>query len=255
VRCHAYVITSEVYRELEAQILTQLRDGERDRLMYLLEEHEIDVELLSGEWRILFERASDFYQVINTEGRKCRMAISPDELQAFVQLIRDPINTKDWEPLASGLSELVDVLPVGVDMVGVVFLEEGDDWLWTEQHNELQALRPEVFSLIEGHIRVLIKLGDHVALARLCGDHCEAAIEFSQERWRLLREHCHDKAPELDDIFDGAVSTPLDYTSIREAISMVSNPEFQPSLDAWLRVHADAANYALYFRALARERD
>ena len=42
--------------------------------------------------------------------------------------------------------------------------------------------------------------------------------------------------------------------TIREAIALVADPAFQPSLDAWLRVHADSAQYALFFRDTQRER-
>jgi hypothetical protein len=239
---------------LEAQILEQLRDADRDQLLYLLDEHDIDVELLSGEWRVLFDAAQDYYQVVDAEQNRARMAVSPDELQDFVELLRDEDRRQAWQPIAFGLAELVDALPVGLDLVGLVFLEESDDWMWVEQRNELEAIRPEVFEIIEPQIRKLMEAGDHINLARLCGDHCEGSVEFSDTRWNLLREHCREKVPELDAIFDGMIAPPSDYTGVREAINVVSDPMFQPSLDAWLRVHADTEQYALYFRDLSRER-
>ena len=47
------MVPAESYRELEAQILEQLRDGDREQLRHLIGEFDLQVELLSGEWRIL----------------------------------------------------------------------------------------------------------------------------------------------------------------------------------------------------------
>jgi len=55
-------------------------------------------------------------------------------------------------------------------------------------------------------------------------------------------------------VVDERLSSPVDYTQIREALSLVADPRYQPSLDAWLRVHAASAQYALYFRDASLER-
>src|SRR5690606_37811023 len=183
VRAHAYQLPSEVYRELEAQILEALRGGSLEQLGYLLAEHDLKIDLLSGEWRVLFEATRDIsYQGVDLRERRARMAVSPDELAAFVELLREPARQADWAPISFGLAELVDALPAGVDMVGLVVVEEDDDWMWSESTHEIIAIRPEVYTLIEPHMRRLVEVGDFAALARLCGDHCEGAIEFSTEK-------------------------------------------------------------------------
>lgn len=256
MRGHAYQLPSDVYRELEAQILEALANADLQQLGYLLGDHDLKVELLSGEWRVLFAETQEaYFQVIDHDERRARMAISPDELAEFVQLLRDPERQKRWAPVSFGLAELVDALPVGVDLVGVVFVEESDDWLWVEHTHEIIAIRPEVFSLLEPHMRRLIEVGDHAALARLAGDHCEGAIEFSQARWDRLIADIRVQEPELLKVIHNCVALPVDYEGIRGALDKVADPQVQPSLDAWLRVHANGHHYALYFRDLARERE
>jgi hypothetical protein len=256
VRGHAYQLPSDVYRELEAQILEALANADLQQLGYLLGEHDLKVELLSGEWRVLFAETEDsYFQVIDHDQRRARMAISPEELADFVQLLRDPERQRRWAPVSFGLAELVDALPVGVDLVGVVFVEESDDWLWVEHTHEIIAIRPEVFSLLEPHMRKLIEIGDHAALARLAGDHCEGAIEFSPARWDRLTADIRVQEPELLKVIANCVALPRDYEGIREALDKVADPQVQPSLDAWLRVHANGHQYALYFRDLVRERE
>jgi hypothetical protein len=168
--------------------------------------------------------------------------------------LSDPERQEHWRPIAFGLAELADALPVDSDLVGVVFLEESDDWLWAEPVYELVAMRPEVFALLEPHMRVLSNAGDHAALARLAEDHAEGCVEFSPEQWRVLLRHIRERAPELLAVIDARIAKPDDYTSIREALELVADPRFQPSLDAWLRVHASLAQYALYFRDASLER-
>ena len=254
MRCRAYQIPSEVYREIETQVLQQLRDGDRDQLLHLLAEHDLEVELLSGEWRVLFAALSDYFQEVNIEKRIARMAVSPDELAEFVDFLRDEERKEAWRPISFGLAELTDALPVGVDLVGVVIIEESDDWLWAEPVHELVAIRPEVFPLLEPHLRSLMQAGDFAALARLAGDHAEGSVEFSAEQWRLLMEHSEQRVPELLSIYEQRLSVPDDYTSILEAMVQVADPRYQPSLDAWLRVHSGIAQYALYFRDAHLER-
>lgn len=257
MRVHAYQLPSEVYRELEAQILEALATADLEQLGHLLSEHDLKIELLGGEWRTLFaETENDFFQVVDLDQRRARMAISPDELASFVDFLRDPDRLRRWGPISFGLAELVDALPAGVDLVGVVFVEESDDWQWVEHTHEIVAIRPEVFTMLEPHIRKLIAIKDHPALARLAGDHCEGAIEFSQPRWDRLLADINRVEPELLKVIHNCVALPKDYEGIREALGKVADPQVQPSLDAWLRVHADVGHhYALYFRDLARERE
>jgi hypothetical protein len=254
VRCHAYQLPSDGYRAVEAQILEQLRDGDREQLVYLLTENDLEVELLSGEWPVLFAAAEEFYQVVDMENGIARMAISPEELADFVAFLRDEKRQAAWEPLAFGLAELADALPADCDLVGVAFVEESDDWQWEETVFEMLAIRPEVFELLEPHLRARLEAGHFRALGRLASDHCEGAIEFSPEQWRVLLKHARERVPELLPVFDARIAPPSDYTSIREALALISDPSFQPSLDAWLRVHASTAQYALLFRDANAER-
>lgn len=257
MRVFAYQLPSEVYREIEAQILGSLATADREQLERLLADHDLKIELLGGEWRSLFaETENDFFQVVDLDERRARMAVSPEELADFVALLRDGDRQRRWAPISFGLAELVDALPAGVDLVGVVFVEESDDWQWVEHTHELIAIRAEVFALLEPHIRTLIAANDHAALARLAGDHCEGAIEFSQARWDRLLADVRRVEPELLKVIENCVALPKDYLGVRDALGKVADPQVQPSLDAWLRVHADVGpQYALYFRDLVRERE
>ncbi len=254
MRARAYQIPSEVYRELEAQVLEQLRDGDLSQLKHLLGDHDLEVELLSGEWRVLMTDLPDYYQVIDIRRRLARMVVGPDELAEFVRLVRDPKMREHWRPVSFGLAELADALPADSDLVAVVITEEADDWLWAEPVFELVAIRPEVFAMLEPHMRALMLAGDYASLARLAEDHAEGCVEFSPEQWRVLLRHIRERAPELVQVFEQRLAVPADYTSIREALNLVADPRFQPSLEAWLRVHASAAEYALYFRDATLER-
>lgn len=255
MRTHAYQLPSELYRELEPQILEQLKEASREQLLYLVGEADLTIELLSGEWRLLFAALAEYYQHIDEDERRARLAVSPDELAEFVQVVRDPERQRAWSPVAFGLAELADALPVDVDLVGVVFIEESDDWMWIEHPYEVQMIRPDVFELLEPHMNALLERGDHQLLARLCSDHSEAAIEFKPEQWRGLLAQAGAQVPELVPVMEAALVGPRDYTAIREALALLSNPSEQPSLDAWLRVHAETAGeYALYFRDVAKER-
>lgn len=256
MRCHAFQLPSEVYRELEAQILEALASADREQLGYLLGEHDLKVELLSGEWRVLFAATEEeHFQVVDDEERRARMAVSPDEIVDFVEFLRDEDRQREWTPISFGLAELVDALPVGMDLVGLVFVEEDDDWLWSEATHEIVAIRPEVYTLLEPHMRKLIEIGDHAALARLASDHCEGAIEFSNDKWFALGQAIQDKTPELIPVVEAILSPPGYYKHIRESLDLIADPRSQPSLDAWLRVHSDGHQYGLYFRDVRREKD
>lgn len=254
VRCHAYMVPAESYRELEAQILEQLRSGDRDQLRHLIGEFDLQVELLSGEWRMLMSEFEDHYQVVDDEERLARMVVGPEELEEFVDGLRDPTRQARWAPISFGLAELTDALPAGTDLVAVLFLEEDDDWLWNAPVYELIAIRPEVFALLEQQLRHQLGSGDYRAMARLASDHSEGSVEFSPEQWRVLMRHAQERVPELLTVVGQRLSSPVDYTQIREALTLVADPRYQPSLDAWLRVHASAAQYALYFRDASLER-
>lgn len=254
MRCRAYQLPSEVYREIETQILQQLREGDLEQLRHLLGDHDLEVELLSGEWRILFAALADYFQEVDFGKRIARMAVSPDELAEFVAFLRDEQRQEQWRSISFGLAELTDALPANCDLVGVVFIEESDDWLWAEPVSELVAIRPEVFELIEPHMRALMDAGDFAALARLAEDHAEGCVELSAHQWRLLMKHSAERVPELLPIYQQRISVPDDYTGILEALGQVADPRFQPSLDAWLRVHSSTAQYALYFRDAGLER-
>jgi hypothetical protein len=254
VRAHAYQLPSEVYRELEAQLLEGLANASLEQLHYLLGDHDLKIELLSGEWRLLFEATEKLcYQVVDLEQRRTRMAVSPDELADFVELIRAPERQAEWGPVSFGLAELVDALPAGVDLVGLVIVEEDDNWMWSESTHEMIAMRPEVYALIEPHMRKLVEVGDFAALARLCGDHCEGAIEFSNDKWFALGQAIKAQAPELVQVIEAMISPPGFYRTIRKSLKLVADPRTQPSLDAWLRVHSKGHNYGLYFRDVRRE--
>jgi hypothetical protein len=254
VRCRAFQLPSEVYREIETQILQQLREGDLDQLRHLLGDHDLEVELLSGEWRLLFAALSDYFQEVDHHRRIARMAVSPDELAEFVAFLRNEERQEKWRPISFGLAELTDALPANCDLVGVVFTEESDDWLWAEPISEIVAIRPEVFTLLEPHMRALMEAGDFAALARLAEDHAEGSIEFSPHQWKLLMKHSHERVPELLPMVQQRISVSADYTGILEALGQVADPRYQPSLDAWLRVHSGTAQYALYFRDAGLER-
>lgn len=254
VRVHAYHLEEGLYRDLEAQILELISDGDRQTLVYLLSEADAQIELLSGEWPVLFAEASDFFQRVDLDERIARMAVSPDGIDDFIDLIHEPRLAKAWEPISFGMTSLRHRFTDGVGQGGLVFVEESDDWMWVENPFEMMAIRPEVHELLKPHIRKYAVAKDYSALARMVADHCEGAVEFSPERWEKLRSMAAEKVPELSTVIDGMLTTPADYYSIREAIALVADPADQPSLDAWLRVHADSAQYALFFRDTHRER-
>ena len=176
------------------------------------------------------------------------------EVEDFVDLLHEPRFMKAWEPISFGMSSLRHRFADGQGHGGLVFVEDSDDWMWVEHPFEMMALRPEVYELLKPHIRQMAVAKDYSALARMVADHCEGAVEFSSERWEKFKTMAEDKVPELSAVIDGMLTTPADYYSIREAIALVADPAFQPSLDAWLRVHADSAQYALFFRDTQRER-
>ena len=253
MRARAFLIPAEVYSDLEAQILEQIREVDRERLAFLVSEHDLEDELLSGEWRTLLAAASDYFQNVSLPDRRARLAVAPEELEDFGRLVASHLPA--WAPISFGLSDLYDAMPKGAPVEGLVMMEEPDDWLWTEKSYELHAIRPEVWALLEQPMRALVSAGDHAALARLCSDHAEGTIEFSEHRWATLLDMAHEQMPELFRAMADVLVPPSLYSSVREGLSRIADPQFQPSLDAWLRTHADTHDYALYFRDLRRERE
>jgi hypothetical protein len=248
------MLPAEAYADIEAQLLEILREGDLAQLGHLLGDPDLTVDLLSGEWRVMMSELEDYYQVVDAQKRIARMVVSPAELEEFVEALRDPDRQERWRPISFGLAELADALPAGTDLEAVVFVEEPDDWLWQEPVYELVAIRPDVFELLEVHLRALMGIGDWRTMARLAEDHAEGAVEFSPEQWRVLMRHSAERVPELMTVYKQKLSVPADFTQIREALSLVADPRYQPSLDAWLRVHAEMAQYALYFRDASLER-
>jgi hypothetical protein len=255
VRCIAYHLEEELYRDLEAQILELISDGDRQTLVYLLSEATVEVEMLAGEWPLLFAEAKEFYQRVDIDERIARMAVSPDGIEDFIDLIHEPRLSKLWKPISFGMSSLRHRFGAGEGDGGLVFVEESDDWMWIEHPYEVMALRPEVYELLKPQIERYRKARDFAALSRMVADHCEGAVEFSEGRWNKLISMADERVPELSAVIGDLLTTPADYYSIREAIALVADPADQPSLDAWLRVHADSAQYALFFRDTQRERE
>lgn len=256
MRAQAYQLPSEVYRELEPQILEQLKEASREQLMYLVGDADLTIDLLSAEWRMLFAELPEYFLHADEAERRARLAVSPDELAEFVEVLRDGDRKDRWSPISFGLAELADALPVGMDLVGLVFVEESDDWMWVENPYELQMIRPDVWDLVEPHASRLLAANEHQLLARLLSDHSEAAVEFSPQQWQALLAQASLQVPELIPVIEGALVGPRDYVAMREALALLSDPNDQPSLDAWLRVHAETGgDYALYFRDVARERE
>lgn len=212
------------------------------------------IELLSAEWRVLFGINQEYAPKIGGPRRLARMMVAPDRLAGLVNgLWRNELHDR-WQPLAFGLTTLTLALPLASGLVGVVFMEEGEDWLYATPVNEVSAIRPAIFTLIEPHIRELLRQGDFVSLARLVGDHADSTVELPTSRWLALRESCQQRAPALLKVFDRRLALPEEYEGIIGALRHIIDPQQQPSLDSWLRVQASRGTYALYFRDIRVER-
>ena len=138
-------------------------------------------------------------------------------------------------------------------LIGAIFVEEDDNWLNNESSHEILAIRPEVFAPLSPFIQKLVDRGDFTMLARLVADHCESSIEFTADRWLGLREQSQARAPELVKMIDSHLTTPEGYDKALAAMKRMLDAHLQPSLDAWLRVHAEQGRYALVFRDIRRE--
>ena len=115
------------------------------------------------------------------------------------------------------------------------------------------AISADVYALLSPFIHKLVDRGDFTMLARLAADHCESAIEFTADRWLGLREQSQARAPELVRMIDGHLIAPESYERALAAMKRMLDAHLQPSLDAWMRVHAERGRYALLFRDIRRE--
>ena len=256
MRCHAYLIRSERYLDVEDVLMEKLASASRDEVLDLIGKDFFRIELLSGEWRVLFTQArvTDSYQPVASDSmRVARLMAAPDQLAPLVNTLWMHELRDKWRTITFGLQHLTYALPLASGLIGAVFLEEPDAWMSAEPSHEIMAIHPDVFALLSPFIQKLVDRGDFTMLARLAADHCESAIEFSADRWIGLREQSQARAPELVKMIDQHLITPDGYDKAIAAMKRMLDAHLQPSLDAWLRVHAERARYALVFRDIRRE--
>lgn len=238
-------------------MLHQLATASREQVLDLIGREFRRIELLSGEWRLLFSqpRVHEAYRpTIGTSGRRvARMMAAPDQLAPLVNTLWQHEIRDRWRAITFGLTNLTCALPLASGLVGAVFVEEPDLWLTAEPTHEILAIHPDVFALIGVQIRKLAEDGDWPALARLVADHCDSAVEFTTDGWLGLREQSAIKAPALVRYMDGYLTPPELHEHVVAAMRQMLDAETHPSLDAWLRVHADRARYAMVFRDMRRE--
>ncbi len=235
------------------QLLEQLKTGERKTLRYLLMDNIGTVELLSGEARVMFEAAGDFYHHVDLKERRMRLAVAPEELSEFMGLFSGASNEQRIAPVSFNLPRLRELVAGASGGAGIVFLEEDEDWIWVEHPNEIIAVRDDAWMLLQPYLHQLLSVGDHELLARVAADHSESAVEFTAGRWDTFQQQLKEAAPELLSIVQHSLSQPGDYVSIRELLGLVATPSVQPSLDAWLRVTDPRESCGLYFRDSSRE--
>ena len=258
LRCHAYLIRSERYLDIEEQLMQKLAHSSRAEILELIGRDFIRIELLSGEWRLLFTqpRVTDNYNPVASDSmRIARLMAAPDQLAPLVNTLWMHELRDEWCTITYGLQRLTYALPLASGLIGAVFLEESDEWLAHQDHHELLAIRPEVYSLLSPFIEKLVDRRDFAMLGRLATDHCESALEFDGERWQGLREQSQARAPELLKMIDANLIPPSGHQKAINAIKRMLNAQQQPSLDAWLRVHAERDRYALVFRTLAKHNE
>jgi len=256
LRCHAYLIRSERYLDIEDALMQKLANASRAEILELIGKDFFRIELLSGEWRVLFtqHRVTDSYQPIASDQlRMARLMAAPDQLAPLVNTLWMHELHDRWRPITYGLQHLTYGLPLASGLIGAVFLEESGAWLDAEPTHEIMAISAEVYALLSPFIHKLVERGDFTMLARLAADHCESAIEFTADRWLGLREQSQARAPELVRMLDGHLITPDSYDRALAAMKRMLDAHLQPSLDAWLRVHAERGRYALLFRDIRRE--
>lgn len=256
MRCHAYLIRSERYLEIEDVLMQQLASATRDEILDLVGKDFVRIELLSGEWRVLFtqQRVMDSYSPVASDThRVARLMAAPDQLAPLVNTLWVHELHDRWKSITFGMQHLTYAMPLALGLLGAVFVEEGDAWTSAEPNYEMIAIDSHVFQLLSPFIQKLVDRGDYTMLARLVGDHCESSIEFTADRWLGLREQSQQKAPELVRMIDGYLTPPEFYDKAILGMRKMLDAHAQPSLDAWLRVHADKGKYALIFRDLRRE--
>lgn len=236
--------------------MARLAGASRAEVLQLIGNEFFRIELLSGEWRVLFTqpRVTDNYQPVASDSlRVARLMAAPDQLAPLVNTLWMHELHDRWRQITFGLTHLTYALPLASGLIGAVFLEETDDWMSAEPTHEILAIRPEVYELLGPFLRKLVDRGDFTMLARLASDHAESSIEFSADRWLGLREQSQARAPELVQMIDSHMITPDRYGQALAAMKRMLDAHLQPSLDAWLRVHAEGEQYALIFRDIRRE--
>lgn len=254
LRCHAYLVRSERYLEVEPNLLEGLGTAPRKHLLELFGNAYVKLELLSGEWRLLFEQSDAYQPLVNHQLRMARMAVAPDKLSTLVNTLWRHETHDIWKPIAHGLTNLTYALPLASGLIGVFFVEEEDEWLFYEPCYEMMAIRPDVYRLIEPFMRDLIARQDFTTLARLAADHANSAVEFTASSWIELREDSRKQAPEVVEYIDQMLISPDESKHAINGIKRMLNPQRQPSLDAWLRVHGDKDPQGLVFRDIRNER-
>jgi hypothetical protein len=256
LRCHAYLIRSERYLEIEETLMAQLANASRQQILELVGKDHVRIELLSGEWRVLFTQArvmESYGPVASDSHRVARLMAAPDQLAPLVNTLWVHELHDRWRAITFGMQHLTYAMPLALGLIGAVFVEEPDAWVNAEPVYEMLAIDVEVFTLLAPFIQKLVDRGDYTMLARLCGDHCESSIEFTADRWLGLREQSQARAPELVRMIDGYLCPPELYGRAVAGMKKMLDAHAQPSLDAWLRVHADRGKYALVFRDIRRE--
>jgi hypothetical protein len=256
LRCHAYLIRSERYLEIEDVLLQQLPNASRDEILGIVGKEFVRIELLSGEWRVLFTqpRVLDSYQPVASDTHRiARLMAAPDQLAPLVNTLWVHELHDLWKSITFGMQHLTYAMPLALGLIGAVFVEENDHWAAAEPTYEMLAIDAQVFQLLAPFIQKLVDRGDYTMLARLVGDHCASSIEFTADRWLGLREQSQHKAPELVRMIDGYLTPPEFYDKAIHGMRKMLDAHAQPSLDAWLRVHADKGKYALIFRDIRRE--
>ncbi len=235
--------------------MQKLAHSSRAELLELIGRDFIRIELLSGEWRLLFTqpRVTDNYMPVASDSmRISRLMAAPDQLAPLVNTLWMHELRDEWRTITYGLQRLTYALPLASGLIGAVFLEESDEWLANQKNHEILAIHPDVYSLLSPFLEKLVDRRDFTMLGRLATDHCESALEFDVERWQSLREQSQERAPELVKMIDANLIPPSGHQKVIEAIKRMLNAQQQPSLDAWLRVHAERAHYALVFRELEK---
>ncbi len=236
--------------------MQQLAEASRDEILDLVGPDFVRIELLSGEWRVLFTqpRVMDSYSPVASDShRVARLMAAPDQLAPLVNTLWVHELHDKWRSITFGMQHLTYAMPLALGLLGAVFVEENDAWTNIEPTYELLAIDAHVFTLLSPFIQKLVDRGDYTMLARLVGDHCESSIEFTADKWLGLREQSKEKAPELVRMIDGYLTPPEFYDKAVNGMKRMLDAHLQPSLDAWLRVHAPKGKYALVFRDIRRE--